>query len=378
MPPTHFPITKGALPGHEGALAGRPEVSAEISWAAIRAIVDSLPLPAVVVDRRRAILAASPEFRRLGESTSPKDFGEALGCAHMANAPSGCGTAPACSQCGAGIAILSSQLAGATIHRECSFETTTPERCEFEVIASPIELAGEPFTIVILREIREAKRRDALERVFLHDLLNTASGLQVLTRLLDGSVLSETQRRDYRALLSDLTTNLIDEIQHHRKLLEAERGDLQLRIESFPLAPFLEDIRRLCSGTMVGHNRLLRLASVPRETVKTDAVLLRRVIINLIKNALEATPSGGTVTLSCAVINEGFEFSVHNAGPMDASIQAQIFERPFSTKSGSGRGLGTYSVKLFVEKYLAGRVGFQSDAAQGTIFWFRIPKAPRA
>jgi sensor histidine kinase regulating citrate/malate metabolism len=51
----------------------------------------------------------------------------------------------------------------------------------------------------------------------------------------------------------------------------------------------------------------------------------------------------------------------------------QIFQRSFSTK-GTGRGIGTYSVKLLTEKYLQGEVSFISTKEFGTTFYITIPK----
>jgi sensor histidine kinase regulating citrate/malate metabolism len=57
-------------------------------------------------------------------------------------------------------------------------------------------------------------------------------------------------------------------------------------------------------------------------------------------------------------------------------VQLQIFQRSFSTKGDRGRGVGTYSIKLLGEQYLQGATGFESDAANGTTFWLRLPKTP--
>ncbi len=105
----------------------------------------------------------------------------------------------------------------------------------------------------------------------------------------------------------------------------------------------------------------------------SDSVLLRRVLINLVKNALEAITTGETVTLSSFVDNDSVCFTVHNAVFIPEEIQRQIFTRSFSTK-GSGRGLGTYSIKLITEKYLHGNVSFVSTTETGTVFTLRYPK----
>ncbi len=217
-------------------------------------------------------------------------------------------------------------------------------------------------------------RRPGLEHIFLHDLLNTAAGLHVLARLFADNVLPAAQITECKALFADLTANLIDDIQHQRKLLQAERGDLELEIEPVQLRPFLQSVYRVCGSTIVGKNRHLLLTDPPDALLHTDAVLVRRSIVNLIKNAAEATPIGGTITLACQLTPGTVCFLVHNPGFMDDYVRQQIFLRPFTTKPGSDRGLGTYSVKLFVERYLNGRVQWTSSPSEGTVVSFQIPR----
>jgi len=69
------------------------------------------------------------------------------------------------------------------------------------------------------------------------------------------------------------------------------------------------------------------------------------------------------------------DFSVNNPSKMSIEVQKQIFQRSFSTK-GSGWGIGTYSMKLFGEKYLGGTVSFESSEEEGTTFHIVLPKDP--
>jgi sensor histidine kinase regulating citrate/malate metabolism len=100
---------------------------------------------------------------------------------------------------------------------------------------------------------------------------------------------------------------------------------------------------------------------------------VRRVIGNMVKNALEACRPGDTVTLRCRASHDGIEFDVHNPGAMPRNVQLQVFQRSFTSK-GDGRGLGTYSMKLLSERYLGGRVSFTSEAVSGTTFsaWYPL------
>ncbi len=95
---------------------------------------------------------------------------------------------------------------------------------------------------------------------------------------------------------------------------------------------------------------------------------------NMLKNGLEATSPGKTVTMKCSEQGESVVFAVHNCEVMPEEIQLQIFQRSFSTKGQTGRGIGTYSIKLFAEQYLRGKVNFSSAAPEGTSFILTIPK----
>ena len=87
----------------------------------------------------------------------------------------------------------------------------------------------------------------------------------------------------------------------------------------------------------------------------------------LLKNALEASSAGQTIDVAFHDSPVPM-FSIHNESVMPQSVQLQVFQRSFSTKEERGRGLGTYSVKLLVERYLKGTVAFSSSAERGTTF----------
>jgi signal transduction histidine kinase len=92
----------------------------------------------------------------------------------------------------------------------------------------------------------------------------------------------------------------------------------------------------------------------------------------MIKNALESSNDGDRVTVGSRFKDNGIEFYIHNNGFMPDEVQLQIFQRSFSTK-GAGRGLGTYSMKLLSEKYLRGKILFESSEGNGTTFYARFP-----
>jgi hypothetical protein len=176
--------------------------------------------------------------------------------------------------------------------------------------------------------------------------------------------------------MARLSRRLIEEILYQRDLLAAERGKFEPRVEKIDLATVLREVRELYAEHPVARNKSLESGVESACTIRSDETILRRVLGNLVKNALEATPEGGTVRTSCRDQGERVVIEVNNPGVMPREVQLQIFQRSFSTKADRGRGIGTYSVKLFVERYLKGTVGFVSAEPAGTTFSVTLPKVP--
>jgi hypothetical protein len=158
-------------------------------------------------------------------------------------------------------------------------------------------------------------------------------------------------------------------------MLAAERGELKVALDDVSVQDVLDAVVALYGHHHVAEGRELRIGDCDRLWLRTDATLLRRVLGNLVKNALEATPPGGCVLVSARGDGDEIRFAVHNPGVMPERARLQMFQRSFSTKGGDGRGVGTYSVKLFGERHLGGRVAFTSDEAGGTCFTVTLPVA---
>jgi sensor histidine kinase regulating citrate/malate metabolism len=107
-------------------------------------------------------------------------------------------------------------------------------------------------------------------------------------------------------------------------------------------------------------------------TIRSDKVIVSRILENMVKNALEATSDGGTVTVGCNVTKNRAKFFVHNESDIQRDVQLQIFNRSFSTK-GTDRGLGTYSMML-LSNFLHGAVSFTTSKERGTTFFLDIPE----
>ena len=333
----------------------------------------------LILNQQRQIVFASKNVQDLVPGVELKDLlgkrpGEALGCVHPDPATGGCGTTAFCRECGAVKSILTS-LAGKRDCQECRMmRIVNSEEVAMDLLVActPLTIEGEMYSLAAIADISHEKRRRALEKTFFHDVINAAGGLEGLIEIINDQ--APTDIRGDIDLLHAGVNQVVEEILAQKDLMAAENDDLAMDLKPLNSRTVLEKVLQLYANHPAAERRELRLAddSASLDLV-TDPRLLGRILGNLIKNALEAAQRGQVVTAGCAGEGGGVRFWVHNPKFMPPSVQLQIFNRSFSTK-GSGRGLGTYSVKLLTERYLKGKVGFTSSKEGGTTFFVILPK----
>ncbi len=328
-----------------------------------------------VIDKNRQIIYANDEFlSQLGltsiELILGKRPGEVIACPNSFVESAGCGTSSACAYCGIVNTILESQDNGIKITKEAQVTGMLNGKSmnwDLKVISTPIVFDGETFYVLILQDISESKRRIALERIFFHDLLNSIGGLYGLLTVLKEET-NPDQKRELINLSEETSRNIIEEILVQRQLRAAENGDLHVNIELVNSIELLDSaISKIGFHETGKEKRIIRSEDSANVHFETDRILLQRVLINLIKNALEETDATGTISTGIYLERDEITFWVKNQNVMPGEVQMQIFKRSFSTK-GEGRGDGTYSIKLLTENYLKGNVSFISNIEAGTVF----------
>ena len=348
----------------------------------IDSILDSLPYTAAILNEYRQILFSNRAMLDILGVTSieavvGKRPGEAFQCIHSAEQPGGCGTSEACRYCGAVQVILESQKTHCRAVGDCRITSRIKDVLvpfDLQISATPFGCKTRRFTLVTIVDLSAEKRRQALESVFFHDIINTVSGLSGLIEALEDCK-DEGELRQLLKPLGMLSARLIEEILAQRDLTKAEAGDLQTTPSPLNSLEILKEAMVQIEHHKSAEGKTLEsLDSACEASFISDPILLRRCIVNMLKNALEATPRGGTVKATCVEDENSVTFSVWNKVAMSREVQLQVFQRSFSTK-GMGRGLGAYSLKLIGEGYLKGHVGFASDTPNGTTFFIRLPRS---
>lgn len=348
----------------------------------VQNLLESFPEISLILNENRQIVACNQNaITGFGKSSFEqilgRRVGEAICCIHSNEmGENTCGTSKFCAQCGAANAIKFTRENLVKAIEECRITSDNKgkeEAYDFLVTTNPLQLNGRKFTVFAVRDISNEKRRLTLERIFFHDVLNTAAVVNSIS-----SILHEEEGEDFEILLQSLkeaSDQLIEEIQSQRDLRNAEDGNLTVDIVPVKVNEILERVYKQYSHHTLTEGKKLVLNKIDDSiNINTDKQLLIRSFSNLVKNAVEASVPGDIIEIfanegkNCVVI------SVKNPTYIPEVIQLQIFNRSFTTRKGSGRGIGTYSVKLLVEQYLNGEVYFTSERDTGTMFHIVIGK----
>jgi signal transduction histidine kinase len=109
--------------------------------------------------------------------------------------------------------------------------------------------------------------------------------------------------------------------------------------------------------------------------ISVDIEKMRRVFINIIKNAVEAMPKGGTLTIRSKKLNDNVEFSFADTGAgMTKSVLDKLWSPLFTTKA-KGMGFGLPICKRMVEAH-RGKISVKSAIAKGSTFTITVPINP--
>lgn len=302
--------------------------------------------------------------------------GEIIQCIHAFKEINGCGTSEACKYCNA----VNSVLKTMETNEESSGDFFNTNRLHgyeknmnLSIHVAPLQVEQENFYVLSFTDNSDSVQKRLLERMFFHDIINTAGALKGIIGLLKDEV--PALLKPEMEFVEKNFEDLVEEIEVQKYILDAENDQLVLEGITINTIEVLTTVSKLYEGHSIADNKTIVLdGGCDNQSVRTDYRLLRRILGNMIKNALEASDDRGIVTLGCNLDGdkgESITFWVHNNQYMEARVRSLVFHRSFSTK-GTGRGIGTYSMKLLGEKFLQGKVDFSTSEEKGTTFYIRL------
>ena len=106
--------------------------------------------------------------------------------------------------------------------------------------------------------------------------------------------------------------------------------------------------------------------------LNTDSTMLKRILVNLIQNAVQAMTNGGNLTIETTSQKQQIKIAIQDTGEgIPQQIQAKLFTPLITTKS-KGQGFGLAVVKRMTEA-IGGNISFETQESKGTIFTVQFP-----
>lgn len=230
------------------------------------------------------------------------------------------------------------------------------------------------------RQLQEKERMAAIGEtagMVGHDLRNPLQAI-VSELYLAQSELKALPEGQLKASLNESFTDISEQVAYMDKIV----SDLQTFVKPLEVYKQIVDLSELAASTVehveFPENIEVILNLEEGLKVETDPQLLRRVLINLITNAVQAMPDGGKLTLESSDDGKGHvQISVKDTGiGIPDSIKPKIFTPLFTTKS-KGQGFGLAVCKRVIEAQ-GGSINFESQVSKGTTFMVELPLYKRA
>jgi signal transduction histidine kinase len=363
-----------------------PTIHQQVALALASPVVDTMmglfgSIVAILNEYRQILAVNTTLLRTLGVENPGSLIGlrpgEALNCRYAGDGPDGCGTGETCRSCGAALALAAREVDDKPVEEECVLsveQSGRPHDIDFRVVALPLTTEDTRLTVLIMEDISADKQRAALERTFFHDVNNIVSSLVGATRLLN---VSEQENGDDELIdvIRKSALRLAKEVSMQRELTSTEQGRYAPTVQPCRLGELIDDLQDVFQHHPASAGRTVHWPTgTPETNLMTDHSLLQRVLTNALLNALEATDIGGCVRFQVEPNKDQVHFDIHNDKPIPPEAVGRVFQRYYSTKSGEGRGLGTFAMKLFTERYLGGEVTFATSPQEGTTFHIKIPR----
>ena len=215
-----------------------------------------------------------------------------------------------------------------------------------------------------------------------HDFNNLLSGILGYTELMQGQVASGEADPAFAANLRTIEQAALDGAALVRKIQQYIREEKETRYETINLNTLIEDCIAFTKPYWYNEPRRQGILIEVEQDLKADVPVmgappeLREVFINLILNAVQAMPFGGTISFRTRhSSSEGVVVEVSDTGSgMPADVRERIFEPLFTTKGKHGTGMGL-AVSYGIIQEHEGMISVTSEVNVGTTFQIVLPPA---
>jgi len=223
------------------------------------------------------------------------------------------------------------------------------------------------------------KQREQLFQFIVHDLKNPLSAIQVGLGLLGGADALGVAARQQLHRLQDTANHMGRMIQDILDIGRAEQVGLELRKTRIPLAVWIPGLLKEVESQAQSRGHELAW-DCPRDLeVEADQEFLRRLLLNLVENALKYSPSGSRTQIEARLEDSSVRLKVRDQGQGIPEHQREQIFGKFVRLDGDGpdtrssSGLGLAFCQLVAEAH-EGRIWVEENPSGGSVFVVEIPQ----
>lgn len=226
--------------------------------------------------------------------------------------------------------------------------------------------------IAIEEQLRRSERLSTLGEmaaVLAHEIRNPLGSIRGTAEILRDDYRPGDPKHEFIDIQIKETERLNHVVEDFLRM--ARQQPMELRDCS--IREELETIITLVTKDAQDRGIVLRLEPSPEPAdIRGDGEKLRQAFLNILINALQATPTGGSVSIACQRSNTGYEIRFIDSGSgIAADALTKIFE-PFYTTKPDGTGLGLAVTRKIIEGH-GGTLDIESETGTGTTVTVRLP-----
>ncbi|HEX6240637.1 MAG TPA: ATP-binding protein [Polyangiales bacterium] len=282
------------------------------------------------------------------------------------------------------VEIVNRAAAGETAHAELVWHG--PPRRNLLATATPQRSRGQ--CVLVLRDVTELRKLESMRRDFVanvsHELRTPVSIISAnVETLVSGALKDPVRAQEFLGAVQRNAERLARLVNDLLDLARIEEGRYQAALAPMTAEEPISAVFDLLETR--AHDRGLSLHVEAEDDVRFigDERSIEQVLVNLVDNAIKYTPQGGRIGIDVRQDGEQALFEVWDTGPGVPELhRARLFERFYRVDPGRSRDMGGTGLGLSIVKHLVesmrGEVGMRPRQGGGSVFFVRLPAAPRA
>ncbi len=225
------------------------------------------------------------------------------------------------------------------------------------------------------------RRKDELTALLVHDLKNPLAGVVGHAQLVTTVPLTEAERNESLLTILDSAEDMRRMLLNLLDIGRAEDGELRPRFQDVDLRELVSEVQDALVRPLQGRRIEVEVKGAPEHAhVQADRDLLKRLLLNLVDNAIKYTPAQKLLRIEVDASPTGVELAVRDEGPgIPQGFEQAIFEKYARLERDAliaahiSRGLGLHFCRLAAQTH-GGRIWVEPSKPTGSVFRVQLPR----